>query len=334
MMIDNFLQLFGRLSEQEKPFVVATVVRCERPTSAKPGDRAIISHEGKLSGWVGGGCAQPIVIREALRALQDGSPRLVRVSPTAGAEPSDGITGYSMMCHSGGTLDIFIEPVLSKPYLIIFGRSPIALTLAKLAKILPFHVAAIAPGESREDFSGVDVFQQNDPGETLPKAIQPKSSARSAIVVATQGEDDELALEQALKIDAAYLAFVASKKKWEAVSEYLQERGFPPSRLNRVKVPAGLDIGATSPEEIAVSILAEIIQVTKPRATEKSKTDTVHEIHAAAEQKDPICGMMVNVATAKHISQVNGTNYYFCCAHCKSTFEKHPGQYVHGEATH
>lgn len=336
-MFDDFLERVNELRAKDEPFAVASVVRCERPTSGKPGDRAIIRRDGKLSGWIGGGCAQPIVIKEALKSLADGKPRLIRVSPKEGAEPVDGVTGYTMMCHSGGTLDIFIEPVLSRPELLIFGRSPVAQTLAKLAKVLDYRVSAVAPEASREQFAGVDVFQQNLQDLAANTSSNVARTPRLAIVVATQGEDDEGALEQALQIDARYVAFVASKKKWEAVSDYLRERGISAQKVNAVKVPAGLDIGAVSPEEIAVSILAEIIQLM--RRTSGHETDAASKLQAsvpgdagAAEQptekKDPICGMMVDIATAKYVSRVNGEMFYFCCAHCKATFDKDPGRYM------
>jgi len=300
---DTFLKRASELHSSDEPFAAATVVRCERPTSGKPGDRAIISKDGKLSGWIGGGCAQPIVIQEALKSLQDGVPRLIRVSPTAGADPVDGITGYTMMCHSGGTLDIFIEPVLPKLHLVIFGRSPVAQTLAKLAKVMSYRVSIIAPEESRNI----------------------KASPQTSIVVATQGEDDEGALEQALSIEAPYLAFVASNKKWEAVRTYLREKGFQDQRLNTVRVPAGLDIGASSPEEIAVSILAQVIQERrKSHAPEMPKLPVIEP----AQAKDPVCGMMVNIATAKYNSDYDNRKVFFCCAHCKSSFDKDPGKFM------
>ena len=338
-MFDEFLERINELRALDEPFAMASVVRCERPTSAKPGDRGIISLDGKLSGWIGGGCAQPIVIKEALKSLQDGSPRLVRVSPKEGAEPADGVTGYTMMCHSGGTLDIFIEPVLSRPNLLIFGRSPVAQTLAKLAKVLAYRVSAIAPEARREQSAGVDVFLDSfqDLAEKASSGAIRTPAPRTAIVVATQGEDDEGALEQALRIEAAYVAFVASKKKWEAVSDYLRQRGTSAQKVNAVKVPAGLDIGAVSPEEIAVSILAEIIQLTRQSdvhaSAEASKLQVgMPEDSGAAGQptegKDPICGMMVTIATAKYVSRVNGATFYFCCAHCKSTFDKDPRRYM------
>jgi len=300
---DNFLKRASELHSGDEPFAIATVVRCERPTSGKPGDRAIISTDGKLSGWIGGGCAQPIVIQEALKSLQDGVPRLIRVSPTAGADPVDGITGYTMMCHSGGTLDIFIEPVLPKLHLLIFGRSPVAQTLAKLAKVMSYRVSLVAPEESRNI----------------------KTSPQTRVVVATQGEDDEGALEQALNIDTPYLAFVSSTKKWDAVRTYLHEKGIPDQRMNAVRVPAGLDIGATSPEEIAVSILAQVIQERrKSHAVEMQKLPVIEQ----AQAKDPVCGMMVNIATAKYNSDYDNRKVFFCCAHCKATFDKDPGHFM------
>ena len=302
-MYEEFLQKASELHSRDEAFVVATVVRCEAPTSGKPGDRAIVTQDGKISGWIGGGCAQPIVIDEALKCLKDGKSRLIRVSPTAGAEPADGITGYTMMCHSGGTLDIFIEPVLAKPHLLIFGQSPVAKTLAQLGKALSYRVSTA---------------DQNS-------AITPQT----AIVVATQGEDDEGALEQALATEAPYIAFVASKKKWEAVSSFLREKGVPEQRLKSVRVPAGLDIGAETPEEIAVSILAETIQARRKQDKQVSPPGfpslPVVEI---ARSRDPVCGMMVVVATAKYSSEFSGQTIYFCCAQCKSSFDKNPAQFI------
>jgi xanthine dehydrogenase accessory factor len=303
-MYEDFLKQASDLHSNDEPFAVATVVRCEAPTSGKPGDRAIITRDGKITGWIGGGCAQPIVIEEAGKSLKDGKSRLIRVSPTVGAEPVDGITGFTMMCHSGGTLDIFIEPVLAKPHLLIFGRSPVAKTLELLGKALTYRVTVIA----LENMESADI----------------RITPQTAIIIATQGEDDEGALEQALSFDTSYVAFVASKKKWEAVSAFLQEKGLPEDRLKSVHVPAGLDIGAQTPEEIAVSILAQTIQARrKAQGPELPKLPVIETL----SEKDPVCGMMVNVP-AKYTSEFNGRKIYFCCAHCKSSFDKNPAQYM------
>jgi len=303
-MYEDFLKRASELHSNDEAFAVATVVRCEPPTSGKPGDRAIITRDGKISGWIGGGCAQPIVIEEANKSLRDGKSRLIRVSPTAGANPVDGITGFTMMCHSGGTLDIFIEPVLAKPHLLIFGRSPVANILEQLAKALTYRVTVIA----------LDNME----------APEIRTTPQTAIIVATQGEDDEGALEQALSFDSTYIAFVASKKKWEAVSAFLHEKGVTEERLKSVRVPAGLNIGAQTPEEIAVSILAETIQARrKTQAPQLPKLPVIE----MAQGKDPVCGMMVSLP-ARYNSEYDGRKIHFCCAHCKASFDKNPEQYM------
>jgi len=301
-MYQAFLKQASQLHENDEAFAVASVVRCEPPTSGKPGDRAIVTADGKLSGWIGGGCAQPIVISEALKSLRDGKPRMIRVSPTAGAEPAEGITGFTMMCHSGGTLDIFIEPIFAKPHLLIFGRSPVAITLSKLGEALSYRVTMV----NSNDHHDVRI----NPG--------------TAIIIATQGEDDEGALEQALRTDAGYIAFVASRKKWEAVSAFLHEKGIDDQRIKAVNVPAGLDIGAQTPEEIAVSVLAQTIQFRR-QAVAQVLSPLIVEVPAS--EKDPVCGMSVS-SPARYTSNYQGRKISFCCAHCKSTFDKAPEQYV------
>src|SRR5580658_9876579 len=156
-MFDQFLSKAEDLLAKGQPFAVAVVVRYQAPISGKPGNKAIVFPDGKMWGWIGGGCAQPVVIKEALKALADGKPRLVRISPTAA--PEDGIVDYTMTCHSGGTLDIYIEPVLPKPHILIFGRSPIAQTLARLGRTIGYRISAVAPGADREQFPDVDLLQ-------------------------------------------------------------------------------------------------------------------------------------------------------------------------------
>jgi xanthine dehydrogenase accessory factor len=193
-MFDRFLNKAAELLAKGEPFVTATVVRFQAPISGKPGDKAIIFADGRMWGWIGGGCAQPVVIKEALKALADGKPRLVRISPSAA--PEDGIVDYSMTCHSGGTLDIYIEPVLPKPHLLILGRSPIAQTLARLGKAIHYRVSVAAAGADREQFPDVDHLQAD---LNLDGA---KISPETFVVVSTQGESDEEALQQAAGTNA------------------------------------------------------------------------------------------------------------------------------------
>lgn len=353
-MLEQFLQKTTELMAQGTTFAVATVVRVIAPTSGKPGDKAIILADGKLWGWIGGGCAQPVVAKEALKALADGKPRLVRISPRPDA-PEEGIVDYTMSCHSGGSLDIYIEPVLPRTHLVILGRSPIAQALARLSAVVGYGVTMVVEGETalekainsqqsalspetamaekretEEDFRNIKVIQERE--YNLEAA---KVTGQAFIVVSTQGEGDEEALEQALKTDAAYVAFVASRTKAEKVFDYLKSRGIAAEKIKRVQAPAGLDINAKSPEEVAVSILAQIIQV-RGQASSQSTVHAKSSVAASlpvlnviqAETKDPVCGMSVNPGTARHKSEYAGAEFYFCCAGCKQAFDREPQRYL------
>ena len=315
-MFDQFLSKAAELLAKDEPFAVAEVVRYQAPISGKPGDKAIIVADGRMWGWIGGGCAQPVVVKEALKALTDGQPRLIRISPSS--SPEEGIIDYAMTCHSGGTLDIFIEPVLPKPRILVLGRSPIARTLVTLAKTIGYAVLVAAPDADRESFRDADLVQTNFDLNDV------KITPQTFVVVSTQGAADEEALEAALNTDVSYVAFVASKKKAEKVIEDLKERGIDAERVRRVRAPAGLDIRASSPEEIAVSILAEIIQERNLKAANSVSTPELPE----QEARDPICGMTVDVGKAKYKSDFQDVSFYFCCAGCKQTFDKHPEKYV------
>ena len=318
-MFDQFLSKAGELLANHESFAIAVVVRYQPPISGKPGNKAIILPDGKIWGWIGGGCAQPVVVKEALKALADGQPRLIRISPSS--PPEQGIVDYTMTCHSGGTLDIYIEPVLPKPHILILGRSPVAVALAKLGKAINYTVSVAAPQADRERFPDCDLLH------TDLDLSQIKVTPQTFVVVSTQGQSDEEALEKALRSDASYVAFVASKAKTGKIIEYLQERGITTPRLARLKAPAGLGIHAASPEEIAVSILAEIIQENRsPKGTQKREVKL--PMAKREEAKDPICGMMVEVSTAKHKSEFRGSAFYFCCAGCKQKFDKQPEQYA------
>ena len=317
-MFDQFLSKASELLANHESFAIAVVVRYEAPISGKPGNKAIIFADGKIWGWIGGGCAQPVVVKEALKALRDGQPRLIRISPSS--PPEQGIVDYTMTCHSGGTLDIYIEPVLPKPHILILGRSPVAVALARLSKAINYAVSIAAPQAERERFPDCDHVQAD------LDLSQIKITPQTFVVVSTQGQHDEEALENALRSEASYVAFVASKVKAAKILDYLKERGLSSARLGQLKAPAGLDIHASSPEEIAVSILAEIIQENRS-GTAKQKRE-VEPAVARQEAKDPICGMMVDIGEARHKSEFRGNAFYFCCAGCKQKFDKQPEQYV------
>jgi len=317
-MFDQFLSKAGELLAKGESFAVAEVVRCLSPISGKVGDKAIVLADGAVWGWIGGGCAQPGVIKEALKALKDGRPRLVRISPSSSQE--EGIVAYNMTCHSGGTLDIYIEPVLPKPHILILGRSPVGQTLAKLGRIINYTVSVAAPHADRESYPDADQVQPDlDLGGM-------RIGLDTFIVVSTQGECDEEALEEALKTDASYVTFVASKAKAAKVLQSLKERGIDTESLNQVRAPAGLNIHAGSEEEIAVSILAEIVQLSRSRTVEQEGLQASPE--ERGEAKDPICGMTIDVSTAKYKSEFEGKPFYFCCGACKQMFDQQPDNHV------
>jgi xanthine dehydrogenase accessory factor len=317
-MFDHFLSKASELLAKGEPFAVAEVVRYLSPISGKVGDKAIILADGTFWGWIGGGCAQPAVVKEALKSLRDGRPRLVRISPSSCQE--EGIVAYNMSCHSGGTLDIYVEPVLPKPHVLILGRSPVGRTLASLAKTINYTVSIAAPQADRESYAFADQVQADLDLNGL------RIGPRTFIVVSTQGECDEEALEQALKTNASYVTFVASKAKAAKVLQSLTQRGISAERLNHVRAPAGLNIHAVSPEEIAVSILAEIVQLS--RSQDIQQTSTAAASGEQEEAKDPICGMTVDIRTAKYKSEYDGKAFYFCCGGCKQTFDKQPDKYL------
>lgn len=319
-MWDRFLQKTAELLAQGERFAVATVVRSEAPTSGKPGDKAIILADGNLWGWIGGGCAQPVVQAEARKALKDGKPRIVRISPTAEAS-REGVVDYPMTCHSGGAMDIYIEPVLPKPHLLILGRSPVAQVLARLGLAINYTVSVVASEADQQNFSGIKLMVQRD-FNLADLKVTPETS----IVVSTQGEGDEEALERAANTNAAYIGFVASKTKAQKVLEYLRQKGIPREKLNQIQAPAGLDLGARTPDEIAVSILAGIVQFKSAKTQPSDPAPNLKVIPTAA--KDPICGMTVDTTKAKYKSEHQGTVFYFCCAGCKQTFDQQPEKYL------
>ena len=253
-MFDVFFHKANELNARGQPFAMAIVVRSEPPISGKPGDKAIIQADGSIFGWIGGGCTQPVIVKEAKKALKDGKPRLVRITPER-TVAQNGVEQYAMTCHSGGTLDIYIEPVMPKPQLVILGKSVVAQTLARLGHVLNYHVVVIAPDAAPALFPGTDALSTQIDLSPL------NLTAQTYVVVSTQGEHDEAALAEVLKHDLPYVAFVASKKKAEQVFQQLKDDGTSAERLAQIKVPAGLDIKAHTSEEIAVSILAEIIHV-------------------------------------------------------------------------
>jgi xanthine dehydrogenase accessory factor len=254
------MDLVAQMKAAEQAFVLATVVRTVSVTAAKAGAKAIIRPDGTIvAGWIGGGCARGAVLKAAREALADGEPRMVSVQPEdllaeLGVKPGenrDGIRFASNLCPSKGTMDIFVEPVLPHPSLVIFGASPVAMSLAAQARQLGYHVTLAAPAADLVAVPDTDALVDGF-------ALRELHQARRFIVVSTQGKGDEAALRAAVATSAEYRAFVGSRRKMAALREKLVAQGVDTSAIDGVKAPAGLDLGAITPEEIAMSILAEI----------------------------------------------------------------------------
>jgi xanthine dehydrogenase accessory factor len=325
-MSDTILELAHQLSQSGQPFVLATVVWREQPTSAQVGAQAIIQPDGSITGWIGGSCTQPVMVREALRVLQEGGdPFLLRLGSSEVGLMRQDVRIFPMTCTSGGALDIYMEPHLPRPQLLLIGDSPVLATLSTLARALNFTVITL----SQPDLSQVAPNEQ------------------TYILVATHGQYDEDALEQALRSPARYVGMVASHRRAGAVREYLRGSGLEEAQIARLKAPAGLDIGAATPEEIAASILAELVQVRRRGAVTTAPTRDAREQGEQQEQAqestgeqeipvatlpettiDPVCGMIVDIATARHRSTYDGREFYFCCPACKRLFERNPQEYL------
>jgi xanthine dehydrogenase accessory factor len=325
-MRSDLFVLAGALVAKEEPFALATVVRRQPASSAQAGDGALITADGSFHGWLGGSCTQPTVVREALKAIADGAPRLIALAPDPQTEKRPGILVFPMTCHSGGSVDIYIEPVLPPSRLLVFGVSPVAQALARLGKAMGFAVHVADPAAEPGLFPDAERLW-NDADVPLDRDHRPWA------VVATMGERDEAALRAALATEPMYLGVVASRKRFAEIEGALIAGGLAREALAAVKSPAGLDIGARAPEEIAVSILAEIVRVrraTPQTAAEPARPAGLPALAAAAmkEERDPVCGMMVAVAGARHTAELSGRTWFFCCGGCREKFLASPGRYT------
>lgn len=288
--------------------MLATVVAYKSPQSAKPGSKAIIKADGEMIGWVGGGCVQPIVLREAKQALQTGKPKLLTISPDEPRDDWKGVGSYRMTCEGGGSLEIYLEPFLPKPQLLIVGRSPVAQTVAHLGYMLDFKVIVADPEVKSEHFPDADLLL------TDLNLVRSHIDGNSFVVVATMGNGDEEGLLAVVGTRPRYLGLVASEKKSQALFEYARETGASNEDIAVFKCPAGMELGSETMAEIALSVAAEIIRVRRSSSTESVSMRVA---------KDPICGMTVDIENAKYTSVANNETIYFCCLRCKETFD-HP----------
>ncbi len=322
-MRPDVLQLAADLSRRGEPFALATVVRREPPSSARVGDGALITAGGAFHGWLGGSCTQPTVVQIAIQTIRESKPALIALSPTPGEETRHGVTPLLIGCHSGGSVDIYIEPVLPAPRLLVFGVSPTAQALARLGKQLGYVVEAIDPVADHALFPEVDRVVTNIQSPELAQRSK-QDPLRLYAVVATLGERDAEAIASALALNPAYVGVVASRKRFTQVRDVLHARGVDKEDVERIKSPAGLDIGAVAPAEIALSILAEIVQLQRTRLT----LEQVTAADASTLHIDPVCGMSVDPNTTQHRMEHADKTYYFCCGSCREQFLANPVQFT------
>jgi xanthine dehydrogenase accessory factor len=324
-MLEQFLKDIEQLRKKNEPFAMALVVRREAPTSGKPGDKAVINKYGEMIGWVGGGCVKGILVKEAGEAMRTGKPRLVKIGKSINPSNQEGVMEYKMTCQSEGTVEVFIEPVLPAPHLVVIGKSAIAKALVKLGGAAGYRITAVAQDATLKTFEKVDELI------TQVNLSQVKTTAASFIVVATQGEGDEPALIEALKKDRAYLGFVASKKKMPSINEYLQSSGIDTAAIGSITSPAGIDIHAKKPEEVAISILAQMIGIQNtllPAVFEKFESVKEDGGKAPEYYINPVCGVPVDKNNPKHVVEYKNEKIYFCCDGCKVKFDAEPEKYM------
>lgn len=331
-----------------RSYARVSVVRREPPVSATVGDRAIVTASGELIGWIGGAaCAQSVVQKEAAAALESGEPRLVGLAPDPADVKRPGVVAYPMTCHSGGTLELFVEPVTPAPRLVVVGDSPIASTLARLVSDLTYHVTlVIDDGDPAPDLD-IDATVAASDSDALTTAMV---DARYA-VVASMGAYDESPLTAAVDAGVPYISLVASDERAAELTDRVADR------LGRdvdavaaeITSPAGIDIRAKTAEEIAVAILAEVVKAGRRGAVADARVDTTIDEHdgptpshhgtapsngdemTGAEEEtaiDPVCGMDVPVNEASVTIEHSGATYYFCGTGCADAFAEDPDRYL------
>jgi len=295
MTPEQLLDLARDLNRRQEPYALITVVRAIAPTSAYLGAQAIVLPDGALHGWIGGGCAKDVVIGAARQAIVSGTPKLVRISNDRLQSDSD-VEQHSMSCASNGTIELFIQPYGPGSAICVLGDTPAADEARFLAERLRIRLV--------------------DSPDHAP-----------IVLVATQGQGDEDALERALLSRADNVLMIASRKKAERLREIMRTRGVSAEQINRLVAPVGPDAGARTPQEIAMVAIVGVMAYQRGRA---ERPASAQPVVAKVEKKfiNPVCGMAVDIATAKHVETLNGVDYYFCCDGCLTTFRQNPAKYA------
>jgi xanthine dehydrogenase accessory factor len=316
MTNDEILDMARQLNGRREPYALITVVRAVAPTSAYLGAQAVVLADGTLHGWIGGGCAKDVVIGAARSAIAKGEPKLVRISNDR-IQPEDDVEQYAMSCASNGTIELFIQPYSPRNALCILGNTPAADEARFLAERLRIRLTT-TPDEA------------------------------PIVLVATQGQGDEDALERALKSPATHVLMIASRRKANRLRDVMRMRGVGESQLARLVAPAGPDAGAKTPGEIAFVAIAGVLAYLRGRASVPAGPQdqpVTAGVPALAPQPpnpcpradppatgnsfvNPVCGMVVDIAAPKHVEQYEGVAYYFCCDGCLATFRQDPSKYA------
>jgi xanthine dehydrogenase accessory factor len=327
-MID-FFERVARLRREGQPFAIATVVARRPPVSAHLGDHAIVFADGRIEGFVGGACAREIVRQQALESIAARHGRLVSIRSDAG-EPVGATAAHvivPMTCASEGAVDVYVEPFVQARSLIVVGATPVADALARLAHSMDYDVVRVVDSGDRRDLEpgsasrGVKVASLDD----LSNIVRDGAPDRAA-VVASQGHYDEQALEVLLRASVPYVGLVASRKRGATVRSLLGDNGVP--GVAALRSPAGLDLGARTAPEVAVSILAEIVQAQTSLVPEQTPPVPAAATTVATTAVDPVCGMSVTIASARHTAELDNVAYYFCCTNCRAKFLKEPQAYL------
>lgn len=324
-------------------FAVAQVIDRIAPTSGKVGDKALILETGELIGWIGGGCVRGIVIKEALDVIKTKRFRRIRISPEGGMRETPTFKEYVMSCQSRGTVEVLIEPVIPQPELIIIGKSNISRKLTALAHAADMRVTVMSKGADVQMFPEAHNILEHVDFEGF------KNFANTYIIVTTQGEDDENSVLKAMHTSARFIGFVASKKKSEDIRAFLLSNGVSEARTADLRSPVGLDINAKLASEVAISILADIVDhfregnLSKTAVSQSSSSETRTKTRAEAATREPtpeetkfaeeyyinpVCNVPVSKTSPKHVLEYKGEKVYFCCDGCKVSFEKNPAQYI------
>ena len=305
------------LSEQRVPFVLATVVWRRGPSSGRQGSKAVVLADGTVRGWLGGACAEPSVVRHARQCLLTGEPALLFLGQPDDLDgrSQEGVRSIAMACESEGALEVYLEPHRPEPQVIAVGRSPAVDALAELAIAVGWQATVI------DDGGNPDEHVRSELVRTKLDLSGLGIDGATAVVVATQGHYDDLALEAALASDAGYVGLVASPKRAAVVIDHLRSRGVVTDDLDRVNAPAGLDLGAVANVEIAVAVMADL--VARRARGEMVATGSI-SAPPRAEATDPVCGMTVLVDDAKYHTVHGGADYWFCAPGCQRAFQSDP----------